>query len=134
MNRASEVSRCRPGLLPPILVVTVVLFAGCGGEERIEPPAIEASLQTELPVTNAVYSLGEEPLTMAGFADGWIYSRRVNRFEPVTYIQGWIHPGNLDRARASAMNPAWRTASLERIQAGCRSYLEDHRRWYGRLR
>ena len=56
------------------------------------------------------------------------------QLEPVAYIEDWIDEGNLDAARATAMNPRWRALSVEQLNAGCRSYLDDHERFYGRLR
>lgn len=94
---------------------------------------IAPSPLANLSIANAVYRHGHEPFTLAQFCDGWIYTRPVGEFEPVTYIDGWIHAGNLDRARATAMNPQWRGQSVEQLNAGCRTYLDDFRRFFGRL-
>jgi hypothetical protein len=88
----------------------------------------------DLPIANAVYMHGHEPFTMAAFCDGWIYIEPVGDSEPVAYIADWIKEGNLESARAAAMNPRWRGYTVEQMNAGCRSYLTDHERFYGRLR
>ena len=87
-----------------------------------------------LPIQNAVYKHGSESFTMAQFCDGWIYTKPIGQFVPVTFIEGWIHAGNLERARANAMNPAWRAFSVQQLNEGCRSYQEDFQRFYGALR
>ena len=87
-----------------------------------------------LPIANAVYGHGRDPFTIADFCDGWIYTLPVGDYEPVAYIEDWIDEGNLEAARASDMNPRWRAMSVEQLNAGCRSYLDDHERFYGRLR
>lgn len=87
-----------------------------------------------LPIENAVYKHGHEPFTMAKFCDGWVYTKPVGRYEPVTYIEDWINDDNIERARASAMNPRWRNYSVEKMTKGCKSYLDDFIRFYGGLR
>jgi len=88
----------------------------------------------DLPIEDAVYKHGHEPFTLAAFCDGWIYTKPVSQFEPVTYIDDWINADNVARARATAMNPQWRNYSVEQLTDGCRSYLDDFRRFYGHLR
>ena len=81
-----------------------------------------------------VYKHGHEPFTLDKFCDGWIYTNPLSEYEPVAYIEDWINEDNLDAARANAMNPRWRELSVEQLNKGCLSYLDDHRRFYGRLR
>ncbi|MBN2070140.1 MAG: ChaN family lipoprotein [Candidatus Krumholzibacteriota bacterium] len=88
----------------------------------------------DLPIGNAVYGHGYDPFTLSTFCDGYIYTKPVSRYEPVTYIEGWINDSNLERAHAVAMNPLWREFSVEQLNAGCKSYMEDHKKFYGRLR
>ncbi|GBE29787.1 hypothetical protein BMS3Bbin04_00810 [bacterium BMS3Bbin04] len=72
--------------------------------------------------------------TIADFCDGWIYTKPVSEYEPVTYIEGWINEDNLDAARANAMNPYWRTLDVSALNDGCRSYMQDFKRFYGKLK
>ena len=95
---------------------------------------VAGSPLADLPIDDAVYRHGRERFTLAEFCDGWIYTKPIGQYEPVTYIDGWIHAGNLERARATAMNPVWRTLSVEQLEDGCRSYLDDFRRFCGHLR
>ncbi len=95
---------------------------------------VAGSPLTELPIENAVYRHGHDPFTIATFCDGWIYTKPISEYEPVTYLEGWINEGNLERARAEAMNPGWRDYTVAEFTAGCRSYLHDFRRFYGHLR
>lgn len=88
----------------------------------------------DLPIADAVYRHGRERFTLAEFCDGWIYTKPIGEFEPVTYIEDWINAGNVERARATAMNPAWRSLSVDQLNDGCRSYLDDFRRFFGHLR
>ncbi len=87
----------------------------------------------DLPISNAVYKHGYEPFTLQKFCDGWIYTKPVSQFEPVTYIENWITNRNVAQARSTAMNPRWRTYTVEQITNGCRSYLDDFRRFWGHL-
>ncbi len=93
-----------------------------------------ASPLAHLPVEDAVYMHGRAGFCMADFADGWIYRKPVGEFEPVTYIEDWIHGGNVDEARSVAMNPIWRDFDVRQFNRGCQSYLEDFERYYGHLR
>ncbi len=68
------------------------------------------------------------------FCDGWIYTKPIHEYEPVTYIDGWINDTNLDRARAEAMNPKWRTMDVDALNAGCMSYQQDFERFWGHLK
>jgi hypothetical protein len=87
-----------------------------------------------LPIDDSVYGHGYQPFTLEGFCDGWIYTKPVSQFEPVTYFEDWINESNLARARATAANPRWRTWSIAELNAGCSSYQDDFRRFFGRLR
>jgi len=87
----------------------------------------------DLRIADAVYREGCERFTMADFCDGWIYTKPISQFEPVTYIEDWINTSNVTRARATAMNPAWRNRSVGQLNEGCRSYLDDFRRFIGHL-
>jgi hypothetical protein len=87
-----------------------------------------------LEIEDAVYRHGYERLTIETFCDGWIYTRPLSEYHPVTYIENWIHEGNVDAAHAAAMNPRWRDDSIAQLNAGCRSYLEDFVRYFGHLR
>lgn len=49
------------------------------------------------------------------------------------FCDGWINAGNVVRARAAAMNPAWRNLPVEQLNEGCRSYVDDFRRFCGHL-
>ncbi|MEZ4655547.1 MAG: hypothetical protein R3E12_18660 [Candidatus Eisenbacteria bacterium] len=95
---------------------------------------VAASPLGDLPIENSVYALGYEPFTLSMFCDGWIYRKPIHEYETVHYIDGWINEDNLEEARARAMNPRWRTMSVGELEAGCRSYQEEFRRFYGRLR
>jgi hypothetical protein len=86
------------------------------------------------PIRNAVYRHGHDPFALRAFCDGWIYTRPISEYQPVAYIEGWIDESNLARARAQAMNPRWRNHSVAQLEEGCRSYLEDFRRFHGHLR
>ncbi len=95
---------------------------------------VAASPLGDLPIENAVYRHGHEPFTLARFCDGCIYTKPVSEYEPVTYIENWINERNVERARANTMNPCWRDFSIAQLNEGCRSYIADHHRFYGRLR
>lgn len=88
----------------------------------------------DLPIENAVYKHGHEPFTLTKFCDGWVYTKPVSEYEPVTYIEDWINDDNIARARATAMNPRQRNYSVEKMTRTCRSYLDDFSRFYGQLR
>jgi hypothetical protein len=88
----------------------------------------------DIVIENAVYEHGHEPFTITDFCDGWIYTKPVSEYEPVTYIEDWINERNADRARSQAMNPKWREFTVEQLNEGCRSYIDDFNRFYGRLR
>ncbi len=95
---------------------------------------VEGSPLADLHIEEAVYKHGHEPFTLSGFCDGWIYTKPVSEYEPVTYIEDWIDDANLSRARMNAMNPRWRDFSVDEMHEGCKSYMEDFRRFFGRLR
>jgi hypothetical protein len=95
---------------------------------------VAGSPLADLPIDDTVYKHGYAPFTLATFCDGWVYTKPVSQFEPVTYIDDWINDGNVARARATAMNPRWRKYSVNQMTDGCRSYLDDFRRFYGHLR
>ncbi|MCK4413018.1 MAG: hypothetical protein KAY32_05705 [Candidatus Eisenbacteria sp.] len=95
---------------------------------------VAGSPLADLPIKNAVYKHGHEPFTLAEFCDGWVYTKPLSEYEPVTYIESWINESNVARARANAMNARWRDFSVAQLNAGCRSYIAEHRRLYGRLR
>lgn len=95
---------------------------------------VAASPLAELPIKNAVYKHGHDPFTLATFCDGWVYTQPLSEYEPVTFIENWIHEGNVDRARTNAMNPRWRDFSVAQFNEGCQSYVAEHLRLYGRLR
>ncbi len=82
-----------------------------------------------LPIENAVYRYGYEPFTLEQFCDGWVYTKPIGEYEPVEWIDGWIDSDNLERARATAMNPRWRDYTVRRMTAGCLSYRDDFRRF-----
>jgi hypothetical protein len=88
----------------------------------------------DLAIENTFYEHGYTPLTMAKFCDGWTYTKPIGEYEPVTYIEGWINEENLEYARANAMNPRWRTMSVDQLNEGCRSYQDDLRRFFGHMR
>jgi hypothetical protein len=87
-----------------------------------------------LPIEDAVYMHGHEPFSVDKFCDGWIYTKPIAENEPVRYIEGWIHEGNAAEARATAMNPRWRDDSVDSLNIGCKSYLQDFERVHGHLR
>ncbi len=93
-----------------------------------------------LPITDAVYvhgytaSHGGDGFTISDFCDGWIYTKPVGEFEPVTYIDGWINESNLAQAQATAMNPYWRSLDINDLNDGCRSYKQDFERFFGNLK
>lgn len=87
-----------------------------------------------LPIEEAVYKHGHEPFTLAEFCDGWIYIKPLREYEPVTYIENWINPENVTRARANSMNARWRDYSVAEFNVGCGSYRDDFRRFFGHLR
>ncbi len=93
-----------------------------------------ASPLAHLPIEDAVYMHGHEGFCMADFADGWIYRKPISEFEPVTYIEAWIHKGNVEEARSMAMNPIWRDFDVVQFNRGCQSYQDDFERYYGHLR
>jgi len=95
---------------------------------------VAASPLSDLPIEDAVYMHGYDHFTLADFCDGWIYFRPMSECEPVDYIEGWIHEGNVERARAVAMNPRWRRFDVEQFDLGCRSYLDDHALFFDHLR
>lgn len=88
----------------------------------------------ELPITNAIYSYGYDPLTMALFCDGWIYTQPLGEYETVTYIGDWVTEENLDRARAGSMNPRFRDATLEKMISVNKSFKEEFERFQKHLR
>jgi hypothetical protein len=87
-----------------------------------------------LPITNTVYAHGYDFFTIADFCDGWIYTKPVSEYEPVTYIDNWINDSNVDLAKSSAMNPQWRTLDVEELNNGCLSYQQDFERFFGYLK
>ena len=95
---------------------------------------VAGSPLADLPIEDAVYKHGHEPFALAEFCDGWVYTKPVSQYEPVTYIEDWINEDNVVRARATAMNPRWRDDSVEQLTEGCRSYLDNFRRFFGHLR
>ncbi|MBD3179000.1 MAG: hypothetical protein GF417_05035 [Candidatus Latescibacteria bacterium] len=88
----------------------------------------------KVPIKNAVYMHGYDSFTISDFCDGWIYTRPLSRYRPVTYIEDWISEENLERARENAMNPNWRSYSTEQLNRACMSYLEDFERFFAGLR
>jgi len=87
----------------------------------------------ELRIEDAVYRHGYDEFRLADFADGWIYTKPISEYEGVTPIPGWIHGGNLARARTRSPNPAFRRASIRRFNATIARDAEIGRRW-GHLR
>ena len=71
---------------------------------------------------------------LAVFCGGWIYTQPLSEYEPVTYIEGWIHEGNAERARAVAMNPHWYDFDVDVFNGDCKSYQDDFERFFGYLR
>jgi hypothetical protein len=95
---------------------------------------VAGSPLASLPIENAVYARGYAPFTISDFCDGWIYTKPISEYEPVGYIDGWINESNVERARAVAMNPRWRTHSVEQLNRGCESYKQDFETFFGKLR
>jgi hypothetical protein len=87
-----------------------------------------------LMITDAVYSHGYHSFTISDFCDGWIYTKPVNEFETVTYIDGWINESNLAQAQATAMNPHWRRMEINALNDGCKSYRQDFYRFFGQIK
>jgi hypothetical protein len=87
----------------------------------------------ELSVEDAVYCHGYEDFKLAGFCDGWIYTKPISEFAGVTPIPDWVHEGNLEHARAQSPNPSFREASVEEFNEVIAGDSEIHRRW-GHLR
>ena len=83
----------------------------------------------ELRIENAVYRHGYEDFKLADFCDGWIYMKPISEYAGVTAIPGWVHEGNLERARAQSPNPSLREASIEEFNEGIARDAEIHRRW-----
>lgn len=83
----------------------------------------------ELRIENAVYRHGYEDFKLADFCDGWIYMKPISEYVGVTAIPGWVHEGNLERARAQSPNPSLREASIEEFNEGIARDAEIHRRW-----
>lgn len=77
-----------------------------------------------------VYKLGYEPFTLDEFADGYIYTGPISRYEPVTPIADFINESNLEYARAHSANPADRTASIADFNQAIAASLEGtKKRW-----
>lgn len=87
-----------------------------------------------MPVDDTVYAVGYDLFTMATFCDGWIYTKPIAEYEGVTYIEGWIHPANLERARRGVMNATMRTYDAERFDRACAAEADIMVRLGARLR
>jgi hypothetical protein len=87
----------------------------------------------ELRIENAVYRHGYEDLRLAQFADGWIYTKPISKFEGVTPIPGWIDETNIAAARQQMPNPEFRDATIERFNEGIARDADIPRR-FGHLR
>ena len=66
----------------------------------------------------------------------WGYARELLRCTlerarcmGVTAIPGWVHEGNLERARAQNPNPSFREASIVEFNEGIARDADIHRRW-----
>jgi hypothetical protein len=66
-----------------------------------------------LPIRDAVYRHGYPDFRLGDICDGWIYTRPLTAIEGATPIPGWIHAGNLERAREQCGSPAFRNATAE---------------------
>ncbi len=88
----------------------------------------------DLPITNAVYAHGYDPLTVSHFCEGWIYTRPLSDYEAVTYIEDWVTEENLDRTRAGVMNPRSRNATLGKLISTFKSYQREFERFQKCLR
>ncbi len=83
----------------------------------------------ELRVEDAVYRHGYEDFKLAGFCDGWIYTKPISEYAGVTPIPGWVNESNLEFARAQSPNPGFREASAEEFNDGIAQDARIHRRW-----
>ncbi len=87
----------------------------------------------ELRVTCTVYRHGYDDFKLADFCDGWIYTKPISRYEGVTPILDWIHPGNLAHAQAQSPNPAFRDAGCKEFNDAIAHDASMPQRWGRRL-
>jgi hypothetical protein len=83
----------------------------------------------ELDMEDTLYSHGYDNFTLAGFCDGWIYTKPISKYEGVSAIGGWINKDNETQARAEIQNPYYRNASIDTLNDIIAGDADIHKYW-----
>jgi hypothetical protein len=109
--------------------IDAVTLTRAGGPRPVGFDVAAGSPFGDLTAADCVYRHGYADFRLADYCDGWIYSRPLSEYEPVTPIAGWINKTNLETARSQIPNPRLRTFSAAQFNAIIAKEADARRLW-----